>query len=85
MTKGGLIFIGGTMDRHMRALDIQTGEEVWSDFLPNNAQATPMSYVSPQSGRQFVVITVPGGRTRRREPRSGTGGQARRGTELETA
>jgi hypothetical protein len=27
--------------------------------MPNTAQATPMSYVSPQSGRQFVVITVP--------------------------
>ena len=59
VTKGGLIFVGGTMDRHMRALDIKTGEERWSDFLPNSAQATPMSYVAPQSGRQFVVITVP--------------------------
>jgi membrane-bound PQQ-dependent dehydrogenase (glucose/quinate/shikimate family) len=59
VTKGGLIFVGGTMDRHMRALDITTGEEVWSDFLPNSAQATPMSYVAPQSGRQFVVITIP--------------------------
>lgn len=59
VTKGGLIFVGGTMDRHMRALDIRTGAELWSDFMPNTAQATPMSYVSPQSGRQFVVITVP--------------------------
>jgi quinate dehydrogenase (quinone) len=59
VTKGGLIFVGGTMDRHMRALDITTGEQVWSDFLPNSAQATPMSYVAPQSGRQFVVITIP--------------------------
>lgn len=59
VTKGGLIFVGGTMDRHMRALDIKTGAELWSDFMPNTAQATPMSYVSPRSGRQFVVITVP--------------------------
>jgi quinate dehydrogenase (quinone) len=59
VTKGGLIFMGGTLDRHMRALDIRTGEEMWSDFLPNSAQATPMSYVAPQSGRQFVVITIP--------------------------
>ena len=43
----------------MRALDIATGEELWSDLLPNSAQATPMSYVSPQSARQFVVITIP--------------------------
>jgi len=59
VTQGGLIFVGGTMDRHMRALDIKTGKELWSDFMPNTAQATPMSYVAPQSGRQFVVITVP--------------------------
>lgn len=59
VTKGGLIFVGGTMDRHLRALDIKSGAEVWSDFLPNTAQATPMSYVAPRSGRQFVVITVP--------------------------
>ena len=59
VTKSGLIFIGGTMDRHMRALNITTGNEVWSDFLPNSAQATPMSYVAPQSGRQFVVVTIP--------------------------
>jgi glucose dehydrogenase len=59
VTKGGLIFMGGTMDRHMRALDLQTGKELWSDFMPNSAQATPMSYMSPASGRQYVVITVP--------------------------
>jgi membrane-bound PQQ-dependent dehydrogenase (glucose/quinate/shikimate family) len=61
VTKGGLIFMGGTIDRHMRALDVKTGKELWHDFLPTNAQATPMSYVSPASQRQYVVITVPGG------------------------
>ncbi len=59
VTKGGLIFMGGTMDRHMRALDLRTGEVLWSDFLPNNAEATPMSYVSPQTQKQYVVIAVP--------------------------
>jgi membrane-bound PQQ-dependent dehydrogenase (glucose/quinate/shikimate family) len=59
VTKGGLVFMGGTIDRHMRALDLKTGEQLWSDFLPNTAQATPMSYVSPKTGKQFVVITVP--------------------------
>ena len=59
VTKGGLIFMGGTMDRHFRALDLRTGRELWSDWLPNNAQATPMSYVSPRSQRQYVVIAVP--------------------------
>ncbi len=59
VTRGGLIFMGGTMDRHLRAFDVRTGKVLWSDTLPNSAEATPMSYVSPQTGRQFVVITVP--------------------------
>lgn len=59
VTKGGLIFIGGTMDRYFRALDLRTGEELWHDYLPQIAQATPMSYLAPKSGRQVVVLTVP--------------------------
>jgi glucose dehydrogenase len=59
VTRGGLIFMGGTLDRHMRALDLETGEELWSDTLPNSAQATPMSYMSPKTQRQYVVIAVP--------------------------
>jgi glucose dehydrogenase len=27
--------------------------------LPNNAQATPMTYLSPQTGKQYVVLAVP--------------------------
>jgi membrane-bound PQQ-dependent dehydrogenase (glucose/quinate/shikimate family) len=59
VTKGGLIFIGGTMDRYFRAFDLRTGEELWHDYLPATAQATPMSYLAPQSRRQVVVLTVP--------------------------
>jgi quinate dehydrogenase (quinone) len=59
VTRGGLVFMGGTMDRRMRALDIETGKELWHDVLPNNAQATPMSYVSPATQRQYVLISVP--------------------------
>jgi quinate dehydrogenase (quinone) len=59
VTKGGLIFIGGTMDRYFRAFDLHTGEELWRDHLPAHAQATPMSYVAPRSKRQVVVLTVP--------------------------
>jgi len=47
------------MDRRLRAYDIRTGDIVWSDVLPNSAQATPMSYMSPQTLQQYVVITVP--------------------------
>ena len=60
VTRGGLIFFGGGMDRYFRAFDVKTGDELWRDYLPAPAQATPMSYLSPQTKRQIVVITVPG-------------------------
>jgi glucose dehydrogenase len=59
VTKGGVIFVGGTMDRYFRALDLLTGNELWRDYLPGTAQATPMSYLGPKSKRQIVVLTVP--------------------------
>lgn len=60
VTKGGLIFMGGTMDRRTRALDVRSGDVLWSDVLPNNGQATPMTYLSPRTGKQHVVLAVPG-------------------------
>jgi quinate dehydrogenase (quinone) len=60
VTRGGLIFFGGGMDRYFRAFDVNTGDELWRDYLPAPAQATPMSYLSPRTHRQIVVITVPG-------------------------
>ncbi len=59
VTRGGLVFMGGTMDRRMRAFDVRTGDVLWSDTLPTSAQATPISYIAPGDERQFVVITVP--------------------------
>jgi quinate dehydrogenase (quinone) len=60
VTQGGLIFFGGGMDRYFRAFDVRTGDELWREYLPAPAQATPMSYLSPRTKRQIVVITVPG-------------------------
>jgi quinate dehydrogenase (quinone) len=59
VTQSGLIFVGGIMDRNFRAIDLYTGKSLWRDFLPGQAQATPMSYVGPTSKKQFIVITVP--------------------------
>jgi quinate dehydrogenase (quinone) len=59
VTRGGVIFFGGSMDRYFRALDLKTGKELWRDYLPGSAHATPMTYLSPRSNRQIVVITVP--------------------------
>jgi quinate dehydrogenase (quinone) len=61
-TQGGLVFYAGTQDYYLRALDTATGEELWKARLPVGAQATPMTYVAPASGRQYVVISVGGAR-----------------------
>jgi quinate dehydrogenase (quinone) len=61
-TQGGLVFIAGTQDYYLRAFDSATGEEAWKARLPVGSQGGPMTYQSPRSGRQFVVITAGGAR-----------------------
>ena len=58
-TAAGIVFIAGTMDKTIRAINLFDGEELWQHPLPFSAQATPMSYQAPRSGRQTVVVTVP--------------------------
>ncbi len=53
-TAGGLVFIGSTLDYYLRAIDIDTGTELWRGRLPAAAVATPMTY--EWQGKQFVVI-----------------------------
>jgi len=59
VTAGGLVFIGATLDRAIRAFDTETGRELWKADLPAGARATPMTYEA--GGRQFVVIAAGGG------------------------
>lgn len=59
-TAAGLVFFAGTMDYYLRAFDVNTGGELWRARLPVGAQATPMTYISPVSGRQYVVIVAGG-------------------------
>lgn len=54
-TATGLVFIAAAMDDALRAFDADTGKVVWHIALPAGGQAAPMTYVSPASGRQFVV------------------------------
>jgi quinoprotein glucose dehydrogenase len=58
ITASGLFFIGATTDDILRAIDIETGEEIWHDVLPAGGQATPMTYEA--QGRQIVVINAGG-------------------------
>ena len=62
VTSGGVVFIGGTSDQRLRAFDAQTGKELWVTRLESNGHATPLTYESKETKKQFVVIAVgPGG------------------------
>ncbi len=61
-TQGGLVFIAGTQDYYLRAYNSATGEEAWKARLPVGSQGGPMTFVSPKTGKQYVVITAGGAR-----------------------
>jgi quinoprotein glucose dehydrogenase len=60
VTASGIVFIGATMDRYLRAFDAATGAELWQGRLPAPAEATPMTY--EWQGRQYVVVAAGGHR-----------------------
>lgn len=62
VTQGGLVFLAGTQDFYLRAWDAATGRELWKAPLPVGSQGGPMTYVSPKSGRQYVLISAGGAR-----------------------
>jgi quinoprotein glucose dehydrogenase len=57
-TAGGLFFIAATMDRQLRAFDVDSGATLWRYTLPVDATATPMTY--RYQGRQYVVVNAGG-------------------------
>ena len=60
MTRADLTFTAATQERAIRAFQSSTGKLLWSTRLPRAGNATPMTYISPRSRRQFVVITAGG-------------------------
>lgn len=60
LTASGVAFIAASSDDYLRAYEARTGKLLWRARLPAGGQATPMTYVSPASGRQFVVIAAGG-------------------------
>ncbi|WP_240733240.1 PQQ-binding-like beta-propeller repeat protein [Kerstersia gyiorum] len=62
VTKGGLTFFHGSLDYYTRALDNDSGEELWRGRLPVGGQGAPMTYIGAD-GKQYVVV-VAGGATR---------------------
>ena len=62
VTQGGLVFFAATQDYWLRAFDSASGELLWKARLPVGSQGTPMSYISPEDGRQYIVISAGGAR-----------------------
>ena len=58
-TLGGLVFVGGTLDKLIRAFDSDTGKELWSHKLPYIGSAPPTVYEA--KGEQYIVIPATGG------------------------
>jgi quinoprotein glucose dehydrogenase len=56
----GIAFIGATLDQYFRAIDVRSGKELWRTQLPSPAFANPMTYLSPRTGRQYVVVASGG-------------------------
>jgi len=47
-----------TTDSHIRAFNIENGEEVWDAVLPSAGNATPMTYEI--NGKQYLIIAAGG-------------------------
>ena len=61
ITAGGVLFIGATNDDRFRAFDPKTGREIWTVTLPASAFASPMTFWSAKTKKQYVVIAAGGG------------------------
>jgi quinoprotein glucose dehydrogenase len=58
-TAGGLVFMAGTSDNRLRALDSRTGKELWVTNLGATATTQAMTFQA-RNGKQYVAIAVGG-------------------------
>jgi quinoprotein glucose dehydrogenase len=59
VTGGGLVFVGATSDKRLRAFDSSTGKQLWEAKLSAEANANPISY-GGKSGKQYVAVNAGG-------------------------
>jgi glucose dehydrogenase len=57
VTGGGLVIVGATNDRRIRAFDAKNGKELWSAQLPAQGNANPITYTG-KNGKQYVAIVA---------------------------
>jgi len=60
VTAGGVIFMAAVMDNYLRGFDLESGDTLWEARLPAGGQATPMTYMLEETGKQYVVIAAGG-------------------------
>jgi quinoprotein glucose dehydrogenase len=56
-TAGGLVFVGATNDKRLRAFDAKNGRELWAVQLAAQVNANPMTYLG-KDGKQYVAAVV---------------------------
>ena len=57
VTASGLLFIAATDDNRFRAIDAQTGRELWVHRLDARGNANPMTYLG-SDGEQYVALAA---------------------------
>ncbi len=60
VTAGGVAFLSSTLDYYVRAYDVTDGRMLWQHRLPAGAQATPMTYRSDSTHKQYLVVVAGG-------------------------
>jgi quinoprotein glucose dehydrogenase len=60
VTAGGVVFVGGTVDKLFRAFDARTGKELWATNVGAAAHAVPITYQG-RDRRQYLAVMVSGG------------------------
>jgi quinoprotein glucose dehydrogenase len=58
ITESGVVFVGGSMDARVRAIDVESGDVLWKAQVDAPAVANPGTYV--YKGRQYVVFVAGG-------------------------
>ena len=53
-TAGGLVFVGGTNDRKLRAFDAKSGKLLWEFVTNSGITAAPVSY--EVDGTQYIAV-----------------------------